>query len=326
MAAELALPIYWVDAFTTQAFSGNAAAVVPDAVSLTVAQMQQLAREVNCSETAFLFPATHPQADLELRWFSPTQEIDFCGHATVAAMHVFSRLYPAQVAAKPLLSLQTRIGIVPVMIELAAQKSPQNTPDTAPDSAPDKYPENNPENNPETTAWVWLTVPPVSFQPIAAEVQHELAVSLGLAEIPLCPVRDSLNQDILVAVESLAQLHQLQPYLERLGALGQAQGWRGICVYSTETLEPDSSAHLRFFAPHCGIPEDPVTGSVSVPLVTHLQTLGKLAQAAQVTLEQGDCIGRPGRVRVDTRGSQPRFGGQAVTVIAGELFLPRQTV
>jgi trans-2,3-dihydro-3-hydroxyanthranilate isomerase len=293
MSAQLALPIYWVDAFTTQVFSGNAAAVVPEATELTVAQMQRLAREVNCSETAFLFPATDPRADLELRWFTPTQEIDFCGHATVAAMHIFHHRQPERVATQPLLHLQTRMGIVPVRIEAAADGS----------------------------TWVWLTVPPVSFQAIPADLLSELATSLGLAQIDHPPVLDSLNQDVLVAVGSLAQLQQLTPDLNRLGALGRAQGWRGIAPYSTETVQPNAAAHLRFFAPHCGIPEDPVTGSVTVPLATHLQAQGKL-DATQVTLEQGDCLGRPGRVRVDLSGAQPRFGGQAVTVIAGELYIP----
>ncbi|HVZ66234.1 MAG TPA: PhzF family phenazine biosynthesis protein [Lacunisphaera sp.] len=75
------LPLYWVDAFTSEAFRGNPAAVVPLTSWLPDGVMQQIARENGLSETAFLVrigPATY-----HLRWFTPAVEIDLCGHATL---------------------------------------------------------------------------------------------------------------------------------------------------------------------------------------------------------------------------------------------------
>jgi trans-2,3-dihydro-3-hydroxyanthranilate isomerase len=86
-----ALAIYWVDAFTDRPFQGNPAVVVPQADGLTDFQMQQIAREVNCSETAFVLTAATPEADFRLRWFTPTQEVDLCGHATIAAFHALAQ-------------------------------------------------------------------------------------------------------------------------------------------------------------------------------------------------------------------------------------------
>lgn len=80
------LPIYQVDAFTDQLFKGNYAAVVPLPRVIGDRLMQQIATENNLSETAFLVPLA--ENHYQIRWFSPVTEIDFCGHATLAAAFV----------------------------------------------------------------------------------------------------------------------------------------------------------------------------------------------------------------------------------------------
>ncbi|RVT46204.1 PhzF family phenazine biosynthesis protein [Rheinheimera sediminis] len=80
------LPIYQVDAFTDQLFKGNYAAVVPLQQTITDELMQQIATENNLSETAFVLPLANDH--YQIRWFSPVTEIDFCGHATLAAAFV----------------------------------------------------------------------------------------------------------------------------------------------------------------------------------------------------------------------------------------------
>ena len=91
MAAPI--PITWVDAFTEAAFGGNPAAVcllgAGAATALSDQHMQSLARELGISETAFVTPVSGPDPDtFALRWFSPSVEIDLCGHATLASAHV----------------------------------------------------------------------------------------------------------------------------------------------------------------------------------------------------------------------------------------------
>ncbi|MEX2477027.1 MAG: PhzF family phenazine biosynthesis protein [Gracilimonas sp.] len=79
------LPIYQVDAFTSELFSGNPAAVVPLEEWLSDEQMQHIAAENNLSETAFFVKEGN---SYRLRWFTPTVEVDLCGHATLATAHV----------------------------------------------------------------------------------------------------------------------------------------------------------------------------------------------------------------------------------------------
>jgi hypothetical protein len=86
------IPVYQIDAFTRQAFSGNPAAVCPLESWLTDDTMQAVALENNLSETAFFVPDGD---GYHIRWFTPTVEVDLCGHATLAsAFLVLNRLTP----------------------------------------------------------------------------------------------------------------------------------------------------------------------------------------------------------------------------------------
>ena len=82
------LPYGHVDAFASRAFTGNQAAVMPLEEWLPDAVLQRIAAENNFAETAFTVPDAQPEAEFELRWFTPTHEVALCGHATLAAGHV----------------------------------------------------------------------------------------------------------------------------------------------------------------------------------------------------------------------------------------------
>jgi len=82
------LPFFQVDAFAPQPLTGNPAAVMPLEQWLPDEQLQAIAAENNLSETAFSVPLEGGEADYHLRWFTPTTEVDMCGHATLAAGHI----------------------------------------------------------------------------------------------------------------------------------------------------------------------------------------------------------------------------------------------
>lgn len=102
------LTLYQVDAFTHRRFRGNPAAVVPLEAWLPDAMLQDIAQENNLAETAFFVP----EADgFRLRWFTPTIEVDLCGHATVASAHV---LYEHLDYQKDRIEFQSRSGLLSV--------------------------------------------------------------------------------------------------------------------------------------------------------------------------------------------------------------------
>ena len=82
------LPIVQVDAFASEAFTGNPAAVMPLVAWLDDAVLQAIAAENNLSETAFTVPSEREDVDFDLRWFTPAAEVEMCGHATIASGHI----------------------------------------------------------------------------------------------------------------------------------------------------------------------------------------------------------------------------------------------
>jgi PhzF family phenazine biosynthesis protein len=87
------LPIYQIDAFTDRAFAGNPAAVVPLESWLPDERLQQIAAENNLAETAFFIPRG---VDFHIRWFTPTVEVNLCGHATLASAYVITHFLDTQ--------------------------------------------------------------------------------------------------------------------------------------------------------------------------------------------------------------------------------------
>lgn len=89
------IPFQQVDAFADRPFTGNPAAVMPLEAWLDDATLQAIAAENNLAETAFIVTWAGPEADFELRWFTPTVEVALCGHATLATGHVLLSRNPS---------------------------------------------------------------------------------------------------------------------------------------------------------------------------------------------------------------------------------------
>ena len=94
------LPFFQVDAFAERPLTGNPAAVIPLERWLDDATLQAIAEENNLSETAFTVPVDRDDADYELRWFTPTDEVELCGHATLASGHVLIHSDPVRFATR----------------------------------------------------------------------------------------------------------------------------------------------------------------------------------------------------------------------------------
>jgi trans-2,3-dihydro-3-hydroxyanthranilate isomerase len=134
---------------------------------------------------------------------------------------------------------------------------------------------------------------------------------------------------LYVPVRRLHTLFSLKPNFFAMSQFLTNRKLLGMCVFSMETVERTSAVHSRFFAPPVGINEDPVTGSANGPLGVYLFEHGEVqAVDGAVTLigEQGDAIGRKGRVVIQLRVAGDRvesvqIGGRAVTVIDGDMVI-----
>jgi PhzF family phenazine biosynthesis protein len=112
-------------------------------------------------------------------------------------------------------------------------------------------------------------------------------------------------------------LHGLRPFFAELAEALHARQLTGVLVSTFDVVEPGNLVHSRFFAPAHGVNEDPVTGSVHGPLAARLHQEGRLRGRARA--EQGDAIGKPGRLQLEVTDGKVRVGGEAVTVLEGRL-------
>jgi trans-2,3-dihydro-3-hydroxyanthranilate isomerase len=292
-----------VDAFTDRPFAGNTAGVVSAADGLSGEQMQRIARELGQTETCFVSSSDEPEVDLALRWFTPTVEVDLCGHATVAAFTVLTaeeRVDWSEDRAH--LRCATRTGAIGVWLERMPSGSPR----------------------------VMMSVGVASLEP-TIEDQSAVAQAVGLppsaldASLPLMSDRGSAR--LIIPVSRLSDLLRLEPNGPGMIAYGKQSGYRRFTLVCRETENPDSFAHLRHFAPANGIPEDPVTGTAHGVAAIYLHGEGLLPPGERVVLvgEQGHAVDRRGNVTVKVqrqagRITDVRIGGTAVIVARGEFM------
>ena len=227
--------------------------------------MRDVAREMNLSETAFLTSASD---GYHLRWFTPSVEIDLCGHATIASAHVLweEGHLPTGKQAR----FDTRSGLL--------------TADQRDD-------------------WIELDFPATLAE--AAVPPPHLLEALGIK----AKFVGRNKFDYLVEVGSEAEVRSLKPDFAGLRKLPV----RGVIVTARSETQPVDFVS-RFFAPGSGIDEDPVTGSAHCALGPYWsRQLGKTEFTAYQASPRG------GVVRVRISGERVILGGQAVTVLRGEL-------
>jgi PhzF family phenazine biosynthesis protein len=294
------IEIHFVDAFTTTPLAGNPAGVVLDATGLDAAAMRAIAAELARPATAFVGPSPGPGVDRGLRWFSPTGvELSLCGHGTIAAGHVLA----AQGAAPT-----GRLVFGGTAHRLAVSI----------------------EDDGESRR-VWFEPRCPRWEPAPGDLVP-LLEALGLPQAAVAewaPSARTSEGDLLVPVVGLDVLERQRPDLGRLGQVAAARGLRAVALVARETREPGALTHSRVFVPHFGIPEDPATGSAHAAIGVWLWETGGLDRSAGrvgFRAEQGDAMGRPGRLAVEVHGrgdraTRVRVGGHAVTVATAALRL-----
>ncbi len=304
------LRIKHVDAFTSKLFAGNPAGVVVEADGLSDQEMQSIAREKNLPETAFVLKPTVQNADLQIRWFTPAAEVPLCGHATIASFHALAEdgLAGLKPEGQHYFRLQTKSGILGVKVE---------------------------KNFLGTSVEFELPLPKFRVKKhLTAAFLKSLDLKSSQMEKKL-PIVAELH--LYVPVKSLAALKNLKPDFRSLGEELRKVRYIGVCVFSVETVEKNSSVHSRFFAPAFGIDEDPVTGSANGPLGAYLHRFAipagfkipsrTLADGRTEFIgEQGDEVGRPGRVKIRVAAKRKvvqsvSIAGEAVTVLDSTLHL-----
>ncbi|PTX98174.1 isomerase [Spartobacteria bacterium LR76] len=254
------VPYFHVDAFASEMFRGNPAGVCLLREAVDDATLQRIAFENNLSETAFVLPQAE---EFSIRWFTPTVEVDLCGHATLAAAHVLV----TEARCHAPIRFDSASGVLGVSAE------------------GDR---------------LVLDFPARSGEVIAET--GPLAAALGAA-----PREVRKAQDFLCIYDRAEDVLDLRPDMAAVAGL-DARG-----VIATAPGE-DCDFVSRFFAPGCGIPEDPVTGSAHCTLAPYwAERLGKNVFFARQVSARG------GELWCELAGDRVRIGGRCVTYLRGEI-------
>ena len=309
------MPVYrfvQLDVFTDRPFCGNPLAVFPETSELTDERMQQIAREMNLSETVFVLPPKDENALRRLRIFTPTQELPFAGHPVVGTWYCLAREgmvpLPENGTGWAHIKQEVGIGVLPVDIEFKDGDPSQVV------MTQGKFEIIN-----EIEDW---------------QEQAEIARALGLARedldenLPIQSVSTG-NSMLLVPVRSLADLGHCRVNLALLSEVYERAKATGCYAFTRETIEiGEARAHARFFV-GMNIGEDPATGSAAGPLGGYLvyhdaAGVEPVDGVCRFVIEQGDFMNRPSRIGLEVKGKagkieEVRVGGTAVVVARGEL-------
>lgn len=275
--------IYRVSAFADNINGGNPAGVVLDADKLTDEQMLQIAKEVGYSETAFVMKSD--RADFRVRFFTSVDEVDLCGHATIATFNLLRDLGIVNIGNY---TQETKAGILKLKIYDDSVYMEQNTP---------KYYERIDKKEIER-CFISQSIDYISDIPIQI-------VSTGL-------------KDILLPVKELDVLLEIQPNIKLIDEISRKYDVTGIHVFCLETLH-GVDAHVRNFAPRYGINEESATGTANGALACYLMKYVKSNFNGNFVIEQGYSMKKPSKIKVKLKCDNDEIievyvGGNALTI------------
>ncbi len=285
-----------VDVFTAVPFGGNQLAVFTDAPGMTDAQMQAIAREMNFSESTFVFPPEDPKHDARVRIFTPGQELPMAGHPTVGTGFVLGCE-----RAKDSLVFELGVGPTPVTVERGDGMTGGAT-------MRQRVPE------------FW----DAKLEPVDAAGLVSLGVDSVHETLPIMCGSAGVDY-VYLPLRTRADVAAAQPNVAAMEAHFGEAFHRAVFVFA---VEPDATSDVRgrmFFLVNGAPLEDPATGSAAGPLGSYLVRQGALP-ARRIRLQQGYEMGRPSDINIDVAGSahaleSVHVGGGVVKVAEGELYL-----
>lgn len=295
MTNGMKTPFYQVDVFTDHIFGGNPLAVFTEGKCFQEEHLQKVAREMNLSETTFVYPSTTEEADFDVRIFTPTHELPFAGHPTLGTAYVLRENGLVASEVNPI-RLNFKAGVIPVWSENGKG---------------------------------FMQHPPAKTLH-EVERSEKIAQALGLtpdhldATLPVQVVTTGFPA-LIIPIKSLNIINNITINPKILDEVLRPLGIDMVYPFCQETIELGSTVHARAFAPALGIPEDPATGSVAGAMGAYWAGLQK-DQQINMVIEQGYEMGRPSLIDVEIskRGTdieKIRVGGKTQPVLSGWLSL-----
>jgi len=275
-----------VDVFTSVPLRGNPLAVVLDADGMSDAEMAQFANWTNLSETTFLLPPSDPAADYRVRIFTPTTEYPFAGHPTIGSCHAW--LEAGGVPKGDMIVQECGAGLVPLR---------------------------------RTDSRLAFAAPPLirDGDVSDADLEQVMAIlNIDRSEIVDAQWADNGPGWIAVLLKDADAVLALEPDFSAADAFDL--GVAGLTKLGVAGSHDDTALEVRaFFRNGTHAAEDPATGSLNASLAQWLFATGRLSSS--YIAQQGTALGRAGRIYLDEADGEVWVGGDAVTVVTGEVAL-----
>jgi trans-2,3-dihydro-3-hydroxyanthranilate isomerase len=283
------------DVFTNKKYGGNQLATFIDCEHLSDHEMQQIAKELNFSETTFITSRTPREGGYDVRIFTPAAEVEFAGHPTLGTAYIIRE--KLHLTASNIVTLNLRIGKIPVTFaEVSAQ---------------------------ESLLWMKQTPPKFGNTHNADRLARVLGIEVSDIETrsPIEEVSTGFPT-LIVPLTSLAAIKRVKINRAEYFTLVQDAWAKVILVYSPESYEPVHDLSVRVFADFYGISEDAATGSSNGSLAAYLlrhQTFG--SSNLDVKVGQGYEMGRPSTLALNANHAEGEMeifvGGRVIPVAEG---------
>ena len=286
------LPFYIVDVFAERKYAGNQLAVFREAGALNGEEMQQLAREINFSETTFILRDEPRDGGYDVRIFTPGEEVPFAGHPTLGTAHIIrSEILNGKAEA---ITLNLKVGRIPVTF------------------ARDGY--------------NWMRQIEPEFGKFHAAENLAAVLGLPLSDLderfPVQEVSTGLPF-FIVPLKTLAALKKAKIDRDKYFSYIEDTRAKGVLVFCPQAHEAANDISVRVFVDYFGVPEDPATGSGNGCLAGYLvkhRYFGK--ESIDIRSEQGYEIGRPSLLLLRAEDGAGHIhisvGGKSIIVAMGE--------
>lgn len=271
-----------VKAFTKDKAKGNPAGVIFNADNLTDKHMVKISADLGFSESSFV--SQSDKGDFKIRFFTPTQEVYLCGHATVATIHALMEIGRINLGDnnKKTVTIETKAGVLPI------------------ECCKDGF------------------IAMTQVKPQFSNEMHDkkiVSMLLGISEgeISGYPIQvvSTGTPKLMIPIESLKTLFKIKPDLEGIKKYCQEHPVKGFYPFTFETIDKDSDFHARQFNPLAGIDEDPITGVAAGALGAYIVE-HEIFDKKNFVIEQGYCMNKSGKMYVTIDDDIVKVGGYAV--------------
>ncbi|AVQ32315.1 PhzF family phenazine biosynthesis protein [Fusobacterium varium] len=294
---ERKLLIY--DSFTTEVFKGNPAGVLLGADGLKNEEMQNIARELGYPETVFLF--LNDPEKIKVKFFTPKEEIDLCGHATIAYETALVECGIIKVEeGENQVNIETNLGTLPIVIKIRNKKIDN----IMMYQASPKIDRNFTVNKSELAKA--LNISPNDFADDIEIVKAYTGV-----------------WDLMIPLKRKETLNEIVGDMEKIKQISSELNIISLHPFYIEKIENKTNLYARNFAPIVDIDEEAATGTSNGALIYYLHTIGKIKSEENIVVTQGEKLGRKskimGKIQIKKEKIDVLIGGTAVKFVEGKI-------